>query len=636
MSPKSLLRPSRPAIAAAALILAAPASRPEAADAHARKESVGASARLRADVAFLADDAREGRAPGTRGIEAAADYIADQFKKAGLEPAPGADGYFQPFTVQGGMRLTDAAELALAGPGDKRLKAKPEQTFISLSNRGGTVKDAPVVFAGYGITADDEERKLKYDDYDGIDAKGKAVLILRGEPQEDDPDSPFDGKRKTEYAQFLAKVRNASKHGAAAVLLVNNAAGLVGGKDLLLDDGDAGRLPLPTVMLTRDFADDLLSAAGQPGLKELEEGIDAKLAPRSHALEGWTLDAEIALGRPRIPTKNVVGVLEGAGPLADETIVVGAHYDHVGRGGLLSGSLAPGSRDIHNGADDNASGTAMVIEMARRLAARPDPLPRRIVFIAFSGEEKGLLGSAHYVGHPLFPLKETVAMINFDMVGRLNDKREVIVYGTGTSPGLSPLVEALGQSQGLDVKRTAGPRDFFGASDHYSFYRKDIPVLFFFTGNHPDYHRPSDDTERINFAGMARLADVGELILLDLARRPSRPAFTRINTQQQPRGASRGGGSGAYLGTIPSYADSGDGVKLDGVNEGSPAEKGGLRAGDVIVRFGDTKVEDINDFMDGLTKHKPGDEVEVVVRRDGKETPLKVKLGTRPGGSDRD
>ena len=325
-------------------------------------------------------------------------------------------------------------------------------------------------------------------------------------------------------------------------------------------------------------------------------------------------------------------MLEGAGPLADETIVVGADYDHLGHGG--PGSLAFGSREIHNGADDNASGTSMVMELARRLARRQDPLPRRIVFILFSAEERGLLGSRHYVEHPLYPLDKTIAMLNFDMVGRLNDESEMIVYGGGSSEGFERLVEALAASEGLKAKLFQGTRGEFNQSDHASFYREDIPVLFFFTGTHADYHRPSDDPDKINYAGMVRIADLGELILLDLARRPDRPAFVKMTSppSHATAGAVRGG-HGIYFGSRPNYAFDGEGVKLDGVNEGSPADQAGLRGGDIVVQFGGLKVTDVESYMAAMTTKKPGDEVEVVVKRGDKELTLKAKLGERPSRS---
>jgi hypothetical protein len=598
-----------------------------------------AEARLRTDVTFLADDAREGRAPGSAGIEAAAEYVAAAFKEAGLKPAEGLDGYFQPFSLTGSPTLGPDQALSLDGPEATAFRADPKADFTPLAiGSGGTLDRVPVVFAGYGITARDEGLKLDYDDYAGIDVAGKAVLILRREPQQDKDDSPFAGKRNSDFATFRHKATNAFQHGAAAVLLVNDAFTLKGEKekDQLLGFTDAGpelNSKLPFLMVTRAFGDRLLAAAGMPTLEALEQQIDRALVPCSAELKGWTLSARVDIERKTIATKNVVGVLEGAGPLADETIVVGAHYDHLGHGGRGSGSLAFFSSEIHNGADDNASGTAMVLELARRLARRPDPLPRRVVFVAFSGEERGLLGSKHYVEHPPYPLASTVLMANFDMVGRLNGKNELTLYGTGTTPGLDALVEALGRSAGFTVKKIA---EGHGPSDQESFYLKNIPVLFAFTGNHRDYHRPSDDTERINFAGMARIADLGELLLLDVARRPNRPEFVRVERRRGPAGGDHTSGDpgraavSAYLGTIPAYDDETRGVKLEGVREGSPAEQGGLKGGDIIVGFGGKPIATIYDYTESLGRYKPGDTVDVVVKRDGKDVTVKVTLGRRP------
>jgi hypothetical protein len=588
-----------------------------------------AAIRLRNDVMFLADDAREGRAPGTAGIEAAANYIATMFNIAGLKPAPGAEGYFQPFEISGDARLGEPQRLAVAGPNGQALSAELKTDYTPLAiGIAGHLEKTPLVFAGYGITAKDQEAKLDYDDYADVDVKGKAVILLRKEPQQDQEDSPFGGKRQTSYAFFQHKISNAFQHGAAAVLLVNDAAGLKGGtKDTLIDFTAAGTSKisnLPVLMVKRSFIDRILAEAGVPALEDLEAQIDADLKPRSRVLDGWTLDATITIDRTPIRTKNVVGVLEGAGPFAEETVVLGAHYDHLGHGGM--GSLAFLSREIHNGADDNASGTAMLLEMARRLGRRPDPLPRRVVFIAFSGEERGLLGSAHYVEHPLYPLDKTVMMVNFDMVGRLNDKNELTIYGTGTTPGLDALVEALGKTEGFVIKKIA---DGFGPSDQASFYGKGIPVLFTFTGTHKDYHRPSDDADRINYAGMARIADFAELLVLDLVRRPERPLFTKVERKRQGSDTGRVALS-VYLGTIPEYDDSIQGVKLSGVREDSPADKGGLKGGDIIIGLGGKPIGTINDYMESLSRYKPGDSAEIVVKREGQEVTLKVTFGARP------
>ncbi len=539
-------------VCAAGLLLAGVARSFE--DPDTKKPAPGATAssspaekRLRDDVTYLAADEREGRGPGTKGIEEAADYIAAVFKSSGLKPAPGADGYFQHFTLTGAPTLGKDQELAFSGPKDKKMEGRFKTDFTPLAiGISGTPKQVPIVFAGYGITATDETLKIDYDDYAGVDVKNKAVLILRREPQDDNDKSPFDGRRTSRYATFQRKATNAYQHGAAAVLLVNDRLGIAGKKDEVIRFDLAGSHPfsrIPFVMLTRELADQLLAAAGQPSLSKLEEDIDAELKPQSRELAGWTLGGRFAVNHDETPTKNVVGVLEGVGPLADETVIIGGHYDHLGRGGLMSGSLTfPPSHDIHNGADDNASGTTMVLELARRMGARRDPPPRRIVFMAFSGEERGLLGSQYYVDHPLIPLSSTVMMFNCDMVGRLNDKKELTMIGTGSSPGLDELVKVLGKSSGLEIKTITGLTDGFGGSDHQSFYPKGIPVLFAFTGLHGQYHRPSDDAHLINYAGMARIADYLELLVLDAVRRPERPAFTRLGSPRTPGGGPRAGG----------------------------------------------------------------------------------------------
>ncbi len=622
------------------VLLAGPGRTSDADDTPNPERPVGtpltaAEERLKGDVSYLAADARDGRAPGTKGIEAAADYIADVFKRAGLTPAPGATGYFQPFSISGRPTLGAHQELTLIGPDQEKVKGELRTDFVPLAlGVGATLDNIPIVFAGYGITAKDDALKLDYDDFGGIDVTGKAVLIIRREPAPSDSKSPFHGEATTKYATFQHKATNAFQHGAVTVLMVNDRASLKGEKDDLLAFNarfDASS-SVPFVMVTRDFADKLLIAAGAPPLSRLEKDIDQDLKPRSQELKGWALSEKIVIDRPGIETKNVVGVLEGAGPHANETVVIGGHYDHLGHGGMMSGSLAIFSSDIHNGADDNASGTSMTLELARRLGARRDPPPRRLVFIAFSGEEKGLLGSQYYVEHPLFPLSSTVMMINCDMVGRLNTKNELTMIGTGTAPGIDALVDVLGKSAGLSIKKVAGMTDGFGGSDHQSFYAKNIPVLFAFTGIHGDYHRPSDDSDRINYSGMARIADYLELIVLDVIRRPDRPTYVAIKDQRPPRRATASSGQNtASLGIMPDYGhEAPDGLSLSGVREGGPAAQAGLKGGDLIIKVGDRAIGTIYDYMESMDKHKPGEKVEVVVKRDGKDVKLPVTLGSRP------
>jgi Zn-dependent M28 family amino/carboxypeptidase len=587
-----------------------------------------AEARLLGDVAFLADDRREGRGLGTEGIDTAAEYIALVFREIGLKTAPDLDGYYQAFPVRGETRVAAPTALTITTPAGTE-SFETGVNFVPLAvGAAGKGEGVPVVFAGYGITAKDDAEKLDYDDYAGLDVKDKVVLILRREPAPaPGTESAFAGPEPTSYATFTAKVANATARGAKAVLMVNDVGSTSHG-DLMLDFNATPRGgTIPFAMIPRAAADRMLRAAGAPGLDALEEKINATLTPQSRELPGVTASYEVALERVTYTARNVVGVLEGAGPLADETIVVGAHYDHLGRGG--PGSMAAGSNEIHNGADDNASGTATVLELARRLAARGEPLPRRIIFVLFSAEERGLLGSDFFVNSPIVPLDRMVAMLNLDMVGRYEENKGLVVYGAATSPGWEPMVEALARSRGLNPKFAKGTNDGFSDSDHSSFYKKDIPVLFFFTGTHPQYHRPADDTALINAEGMSRIADLCELILLDWARRPSRPEFTRLPAAPA-RDPAAMRGNGAYFGSRPAYGENVEGVKLEGVSAGSPAEKAGLKGGDVIVKFGGLPVKDVESYMVALGARKPGDEVEVVVQRDGQEMTMKVTLGSRP------
>jgi membrane-associated protease RseP (regulator of RpoE activity) len=334
----------------------------------------------------------------------------------------------------------------------------------------------------------------------------------------------------------------------------------------------------------------------------------------------------VAIDRRETKTRNVLALLPGAGKPAEpaagvaaidprEVVILGAHYDHLGYGG--ENSTAPGEKAIHHGADDNASGTAMLLEVARRLAAA-GPLPRAVLFIAFSGEERGLLGSGHYAANAVLPLSDTVAMVNLDMVGRLVDDK-VIVHGTGTGTGLEALVDRLVAEHGLTAAKEPGG---FGPSDHASFYAKKVPVLHVFTGSHGDYHRPSDTADKINVAGMEKLTALVTAIVRDLATRPDRPAYVEVAAPAFARGGDR-----PYFGSIPDFGNPGNGYSISGVAKDSPAAKGGLRGGDRIVRVGSSAIANLEDFDSALRKHKGGDTVPVVVVRDGAEVTLDVTLG---------
>ena len=327
---------------------------------------------------------------------------------------------------------------------------------------------------------------------------------------------------------------------------------------------------------------------------------------------------------------NVIGLLPGRDPiLRNEAVIVGAHYDHLGLGGF--GSLDPDSTGrVHNGADDNASGTAMLISIAERLAA--DRPARTIVFIAFSGEELGLLGSAYYVNHPIYPLSTTMAMINLDMVGRLRQKR-LIVYGSRTATEFPALLDSLNWHAGLDLHAHG---DGYGPSDQSSFYAAGRPVLHFFTDLHEDYHRTTDDWQKINVDGFEQVTRFVTGLVTALADRPGglTPVAASTPLSAAPAPASPGGstqGYGAYLGTVPDMSDSPGGVRLLGVRAGSPAEKAGLRGDDIITKIGDMAVTDLQAMTDALRSHEPGDTVDIVVRRGNDVTTLRATLGSRGG-----
>jgi hypothetical protein len=589
---------------------------------HAADAVAGASEeRLRKDVFYLASDALEGRGPTTKGINLAADYIAVEFKKAGLHPG-GVDGtYFQPFPYPAKV-LDEPARLTLKGPKGQEIELKQGVQFNPMGLGHAGKLTAPVVFAGYGITS----AAAKYDDYDGIDATDKVVMVLRDSPHYEKNEETV--ARLKASSPFTRKIANAEKHKAAAVLFVNDAETARGGDDLLDFNFTAvGRISqesnLPALHVRRSVLQTMLTACAAADLSDLERDIDKDLVPQSMELTGWTVSLEVKAHKGEITLKNVVGERDGAGPLARETVVVGAHYDHLGYGGA-GGSMVKTLKKptIHPGADDNASGSAAVMELARRFGATPARVGRRLVFICFSGEEIGLEGSKYYCEHPLFPLEETAAMFNLDMVGRLrpdekSHKDNVLVEGAGTGKNFPDLIEAANQKYDFNLVKKS--ETLPANSDHFSFYKKKVPVLFFWTGYHPDYHKPSDTADKVNFAGIAKIVDLSADVITTLATEP-RPEYqvVKVNTARRSDGPT--------LRVMPNYTDGGDGLLLDGVADDGPAAKAGLRAGDRIVEVAGAPVKNITTYMEAMSAQKRGEIIDVEVLRDGKRKSIKVKL----------
>jgi hypothetical protein len=603
------------------LVTAGGAARWAAAAADTSAASVSAQ-HIQADINYLASPQLKGRDTGTPENDRAAKFIAQEFRRAGLEPLAAEDGkkqFFQFFTVTVGAKLGKQNHLRAEQTASQQVLRLGEdyQPFNYSESGEGRL---PVVFAGFGITAPE----YHYDDYQGLDVKDKAVIVLRNEPQKDDEKSVFDGRQPTQHSALVNKAINARNHGARAMILVNDA--LAPGEDDRLIPFDSLSGPQnPGIMLLqvkRCVADGWLAPSGKT-LAALQKPIDEKLETQSMAIESLALDVRVDVQHIHARTQNVAGVLRGSDPqLAAQAVVVGAHYDHLGLG--RHDALDPDAAgQVHPGADDNASGTAAVLELARVLAARRGELKRSIVFLTFSGEELGLLGSAYYTAHPLWPLDETVAMLNLDMVGRVRDSK-LFVGGIGTSPVFPHILEAANTS-GLHLESS---RSGYGSSDHTSFYVKDIPVLFFFSGLHSDYHRATDTPDKINAGEESRVTDLAERTLLALAS-GERPQFTRVAEPHPISGTGGGGGYGAYFGSIPDMGSDVEGVRFADIRDGSPAAKAGLKRGDVLVEFAGAPIKNLYDFTYQLRAHRPGEEVRVVVLRDGKRLEATVKLEVR-------
>jgi len=573
---------------------------------------------LESYVRTLASVRWEGRGVGTAGIDSAADWIAARMRAAGLRPGGEGSSWFEPFEVTTGVVAEAPCELRA---GAERYVLGDSLQPLGFSSNGSA--HARVVFAGYGITAPG----YQWDDYAGLDAHDALVLVLTQEPGEMDSTSRFDGAINTPFADLRTKAINAREHGALGLLVANGPRWHAGEPPRAPARDGEGYMTsgLLAAWISAGAADALLAPAGLD-LARAQDAIEAGGQPRSLALpDSATLTVNVR--RTRATTRNVVGLIPGRD--SSRTLVLGAHYDHLGYGG--PSSLAPNVHAPHVGADDNASGVAVVLAAAQRLGARARRGWRpehTLVLAAFSGEEIGLVGSSHFTDEPPRPIESIEAMVNLDMVGRLrDDKLQVMGVGTATEfPALVAAVNAGVPDARFDLKTS---EDGYGPSDHQSFYKKNVPVLMLFTGAHADYHKPSDTWDKIHYAGLARVSDYAQALVESLDVRP-RPTFTKAKADASPGRIAGGGGYGAYLGTIPDYMQTEGGVLLSGVRDGSPAAKAGLGANDVIVRFDGIRVDNIYDYTFALRTRKPGQEVRITVKRAGQEVVLTATLGRRP------
>jgi aminopeptidase YwaD len=604
-------RPTRWRAAGLALVLAFIAV-PIAADSNSADPK-----RYLEDVKSLASPEMEGRGAGTKGIERAADLIEQRYRSLGLQPA-GAKSFFQPFTVITGAKLKEGNRLEVED-GKSKQGLKLNQDFVPFSFSASGEVAGPLVFAGFGVTAPE----FGYDDYSHLDVKDKIVVVLRYEPAGFAAKSGNAGL--TQHSQLIAKAINARNHGAKAVILVNGKLG-DGEEDELTKFGSVNGPENAGIVIAQaknDAANAWFVAAGK-SLGEAQNQINSSTTPASFAFpDKLQISLGVNIEKTRATVNNVLAYLPGK---TDEYIIIGAHYDHLGYGNV--DSLAPSQiGQIHPGADDNASGTAGVLELARLLAPRKGQLQRGILFADFAGEELGLLGSAEWVKEPTLPLDKAVAMINMDMIGRIKDEK-VFVGGTGTGATFKDLLDEEKSKFPFHVEYSASG---YGASDHTSFVGKQIPVLFFFSGLHSDYHKPSDTWDKINAPDAAELLDFIDDVALKIDSASERVAFVTVKEEQPGGMAASGGGSGygPYFGSIPDFGQEENGVKFSDVRPGSPAAKAGFKAGDVLVQFGDKPIHNLYDFTDALRRSKVGDVVDVRVLRDGKPVNASVKLEQR-------
>ncbi len=564
-------------------------------------------AELEDHINFLASDSLKGRKPGTPGGKIAAEYIRDQFAESGLT-LMGDEG-FQYFNVTTSVELGDNNTLEFNGK-----EAVVGVDFKPMSFTSNLELGAEVVFAGYGMQIDIDS--LKWNDYEGIDVEGKWVMVLRSDPEPDNDSSLF-----ISYGGDRDKVLVARDNGATGIIYVS---GVSVSKDDKLMGNTFNRVTaaagIPAINITRVVADSIMGKG--KNIVDIEKEIISQNKPNSFPVDTRVV-ASLELNRVEVKTQNVIATIEGSDPeLKKEYIVIGAHYDHLGMGGPGSGSRMPDTIAVHNGADDNATGVAAVIELAEMLNSEKDNLRRSVIFMAFGAEEMGLLGSQYFTNEPLVDIGNIVAMVNFDMIGRLDStKRTIMIAGTGTAEQMESLL--LDYEKSSSLKFSHSPEGY-GASDHASFYGSGVPVLMIFTGAHQDYHTPFDDVDLINYGGAKEVVDFSYSIIMDFVNRDNKLTYKEAGASKKK---TRTGGLKVKFGIMPDFTSTeNDGLGVGGVTAGGPAHVGGMKKGDKIIAIEGMPVTNIYDYMARLKKLKPGQTVTVDIIRNGEKQILMILL----------
>ncbi|MHC5037493.1 MAG: M20/M25/M40 family metallo-hydrolase [Planctomycetota bacterium] len=556
-------------------------------------------------LTYLASDALAGRRAGTDGAKLAADYIASTFKKAGLAPG-GTDGSYLRQVVVPPATLPGTGNVLIVKGVNKSFEMTPMEDFVPFGFSPSAKVPAGVVFAGYGLTMEG------WNDYEGINVEGKIVLVLRHGPGWKE-----SGGRRSKAARqytFHAKARAAQEQGAVGLILVSDPASLKGKDRLAFLAGGGSGIRIPCVHAAMCVGEALLRLVGD-SLKERQEKMDRQGKSLSSVIPAVKVELATSVVRGRPKCFNVIGILKGADAvLSKECIVVGAHYDSLGFGDV--GALAGKPGRIFPGADDNGSGTVGVMEVAEAFSALPFRPRRSLVFICFTAEEVGLYGSRAFASKPPFPRAKTVAMLNMDMISRGRPNR-LGISGVGTAEIFESMIRKANKEVGIQLRlgKFAG-----GGSDHASFYARRIPVLFFYTGGNPDYHRPSDTVDKVNFDNLTKTAKLVYLVAARLSAVDDKPAFVAL--KRPPRQTRKG----VRLGFYPDNWYDGKGALIEAISPDTPADRAGLKAGDIILEFGGKKLESINELRTMLSETKPGSSVKLVYLRNGKTHTVTVRF----------
>jgi aminopeptidase YwaD len=545
-------------------------------------------------LSFMASEELKGRYPGTPEDLQLAEYLAAEFKQAGLKlyEKTGVQHFDIVTEIEAGAENSFQLD-------QSQLTLNSDFALFAFSHSGAA--NAEVIFTGYGFQVDEEE--TKWNDYEAVDVSGKWVMMLRGVPGKQEPSSPY-----MNYSEDRGKALLASDHDAAGVIFISGTS--FDPKDQLVElTGKQHPLGIPVIQLSRNAADQLLALAGQDSLSVIESKLNSTQEPLSFA-SGIEVNISVDLQPKKMETANVIATLKGSDPvLRNEYVIIGGHHDHLGMGGSETSSRQPDTTAVHYGADDNASGVTGVLEAAEWLSERSTS--RSVLFATFGAEEMGLIGSKYLVENPPVDLENVQAMINLDMIGRLNEERQLQIGGVGTSPGFKNLLDSINTAYGFKMTYS---NEGYGPSDHAVFYAKDVPVLFISTGAHGDYHTPADKVSAINLEGTREVISFAAEVAAALADQEARIAFTEAGPKV--RGSSRGRRGGITLGLMPDMTyDGSEGMPVMFVTEGKPAAVGGIQKGDVIVAIEGLSVGNVYDYMSRLGQLKEGMSIVVKVKR---------------------